>query len=51
MNGLLVKINSLFYLTLTLVQPDYYGYIKFFRVFVGTWVGAFTYIMYFPKNI
>ncbi len=25
-----------------LVQLDYYGYIKFFRVFVGTWVGAFT---------
>ena len=26
-----------------LVQLDYYGYIKFFGVFVGTWVGAFTY--------
>lgn len=25
-----------------LVQLDYYGYIKFFGVFVGTWVGAFT---------
>ena len=26
-----------------LVQLDYYGYIKFFGVFVGTWVGAFTF--------
>ena len=42
MNGLLVKINSLLYLALTLVQPGYYDYIKFSRVFVGTWVGAFT---------
>ena len=25
-----------------LVQLDYYGYIKFFGGFVGTWVGAFT---------
>ena len=25
-----------------LVQLDYYGYIKFFGAFVGTWVGAFT---------
>ena len=25
-----------------LVQLDYYGYIKFFGRFVGTWVGAFT---------
>lgn len=24
------------------VQLDYYGYIKFFGGFVGTWVGAFT---------
>ena len=27
-----------------LVQLDYYGYIKFFGGFVGTWVGAFTLI-------
>lgn len=27
------------------MQLDYYGYIKFFGVFVGTWVGAFTYQM------
>ena len=26
-----------------LVQLNYYGYIKFFGGFVGTWVGAFTY--------
>lgn len=25
-----------------LVQLDYYGYIKFFGAFVGTWGGAFT---------
>ena len=25
-----------------LVQQNYYGYIKFFGGFVGTWVGAFT---------
>ena len=25
-----------------LAQLDYYGYIKFFGAFVGTWVGAFT---------
>ena len=25
-----------------LVQLDYYCYIKFFGVFTGTWVGAFT---------
>lgn len=25
-----------------IVQLNHYGYIKFFRVFVGTWVGAFT---------
>ncbi len=25
-----------------LVQLDYYGYIKFFGLFTGTWVGAFT---------
>ena len=27
---------------LQLVQLDYYGYIKFFGGFVGTWVGVFT---------
>ena len=26
-----------------LVQLNYYGYIKFFGGFVGTWVGAFTF--------
>lgn len=29
-----------------LVQLDYYGYIKFFGVFVGTWVGAFTFLLH-----
>ena len=32
-----------------LVQLDYYGYIKFFGVFVGTWVGAFT--EYLPSKV
>ena len=27
-----------------LVQLDYYGYIKFFGGFIGTWIGAFTII-------
>jgi len=31
-----------------LVQLDYYGYIKFFGGFVGTWVGAFTFITLQP---
>lgn len=32
-----------------LVQLNYYGYIKFFGGFVGTWVGAFTFILYFDN--
>jgi hypothetical protein len=34
------------------VQLNYYGYIKFFGGFVGTWVGAFTYYqnMYHNKR-
>ena len=33
-----------------LVQLDYYGYIKFFGVFVGTWDGAFTMICFLSFN-
>ena len=33
-----------------LVQLDYYGYIKFFGVFVDTWVGAFTFEMYYSAD-
>lgn len=33
-----------------LVQLDYYGYIKFFGGFVGTWVGAFTILLLININ-